>query len=609
MSRIKILDEKVINHIAAGEIIERPASVVKELVENSIDSGATKITLNVEEGGKKCIEVIDNGSGMTQDDALLSLERHATSKIYSLDDIQSISTLGFRGEALPSIASVSDMEIITLPQNKKNNPATNIHIKSGDIQDVTQVGSTPGTTIRVKNLFRNVPARQKFLKTKQTEMFHITRTLQHLACTHHAIGFKLVHNKREVFNYPEVEFLEKRIVEIFGKKFFQSTVIPVQISQDEITLRGFIGSYHEDTEWQKIHYLYINNRYINDKIIYSAIKKAYEPFTKKSLMKNQLPLYILLLEVPGDLLDVNVSPTKTEVRFKDSRIIFNVVKTTLSNTLLDHERQKFTEIHQETSASSSKNMEGPLSTSEIDESTHPPQYNKQSGKYNSEQHLFNARKKDVQLMYLFEDSVVRNKNKIIESEIVNPWQIDNSYIVVEIKSGMIIIDQHAAHERIQYEKIQQSLEQNKKGLEGQKLLFPLVIDLPKQLQKIITEFIEEYKEMFTKVGFKIKVFSGNSVIVEEIPKDLEHWKKGDILVEIFKQIEEEFSPDGDFRDTLAKSYACHASIKAHQKLSKKEMLELINRLFACKNPFFCPHGRPTIIEISFEELKKRFKRT
>ena len=606
MSRIKILDEKVINHIAAGEIIERPASVVKELVENAIDSNATKIGINIEDGGKKLIEVIDNGSGMSRDDALLSLERHATSKIYSLDDIQSISTLGFRGEALPSIASVSDMEIISLPQNEKNKPAVLIRIKSGDIKDVAQTGSVPGTIIRVRNLFHNVPARQKFLKTTQTEMQHITQTIQHLACTHHDISFKLVHNNREILNYPKVEFLEKRIVDIFGDNFFKNNVIPVQTSQEGLKLQGFIGSYHEDADWQKIHYLYINERYISDKIVYSAIKKAYEPFTKKSLLKNQLPLYILLLELPGNLIDVNVSPTKTEVRFKDSRIIFNFIKTSLTNSLLDYERQKYAEFHQDNLESEdlSHSLEGRSQRSIHRSSLHSGF----SGEQDPHTDLFTKTRKDVQLAYLFEDNVVKNKNKIIESEIVNPWQIDNSFIIVEIKSGMLVVDQHAAHERVQYEKIKHRLEHDEKGLDGQKLLFPLVIDLPKHLQKIIPEFIEEYREMFIKVGFKIKVFSGNSIIVEEIPKDLQEWKKGDILVEIFKQIEEEFSPEGDFRDTLAKSYACHASIKLHQKLSKKEMLELINRLFACKNPFFCPHGRPTIIEITFEELKKRFKR-
>ena len=607
MSRIKILEEKVINHIAAGEIIERPASVVKELVENSIDSNATKIVINIEDGGKKLIEVIDNGSGMTGDDALLSLERHATSKIYTLDDIQNISTLGFRGEALPSIASVSDMEIISLSQNEKNKPACLIHIKGGDIKNVGQTGSIPGTIIRVRNLFQNVPARQKFLKTTQTEMQHITRTIQHLACTHHEISFKLVHNNREILNYPRVEFLEKRIVEIFGDNFFKNNVIPVQTSQEGLKLQGFIGSYHEDAKWQKIHYLYINGRYISDKIVYSAIKKAYEPFTKKSLLKNQLPLYILLLELPGNLIDVNVSPTKTEVRFKDSRIIFNFIKTSLTNSLLDYERQKYAELQKDTIEPEdlSSSLEG-RSQRSIHRGSH---HIGTLGGQDPRTDLFTNTRKDVQLESLFEDNVVKNKNKIIESEIVNPWQIDNSFIVVEIKSGMLIVDQHAAHERVQYEKIKHRLEHNEKGLDGQKLLFPLVIDLPKHLQKIIPDFIEEYREMFVKVGFKIKVFSGNSIIVEEIPKDLQEWKKGDILVEIFKQIEEEFSPEGDFRDTLAKSYACHASIKLHQKLSKKEMLELINRLFACKNPFFCPHGRPTIIEITFEELKKRFKRT
>ncbi len=604
MSRIKILDEKVINHIAAGEIIERPSSVVKELVENAIDANSTKITVIVDDGGKKSIEVIDNGSGMTKEDALLSLERHATSKIYSLDDIQNIATLGFRGEAIPSIAAVSDMEIITLPQNEQNSAATLIQLHNGSIQDVSETAGTAGTTIQVKNLFKNVPARLKFLKTTQTEMQHITSTIQHLACTHPEISFRLLHNKREILNYPRVEFLEKRIVEIFGDTFFKQNVIPVQTSHENIYLQGFIGSYHEQAEWQKIHYLYINGRYINDKIIYSAIKKAYEPFTKKSLMKNQLPLYILLLNIPGNLIDINVSPTKTEVRFQNSGIFFNFVKNSLTNALLDFERQKYSELQDMKQNEHTLSPENERSNIISDFK----QQEKHSASDANVQQLFSPKRKDVQLAYLFENQVIKDKNKIIESEIVNPWQIDNSFISVEIKNALLIVDQHAAHERILYEKIKQKLEDKEHVLEGQKLLFPLVIDLPKHLQTTIPDFIKEYHAMFRQVGFKIKVFSGNSIIVEEIPKDLSEWNKGEILVEIFKQIEEDFSPDGDFRDTLAKSYACHASIKVHQKLSKKEMLELINRLFACKNPFFCPHGRPTIIEITFEELKKRFKR-
>ncbi len=343
MKRIRILEERVINHIAAGEIIERPAAVVKELVENSIDANASNITVVVEKGGKKSIEVIDNGSGMTRDDALLSFERHSTSKIYKIEDINDISTLGFRGEALPSIAQICSLEIITLPQNAKNKPATKIQISYGKIYNVTQTASNPGTRLKVKNIFKKVPARKKFLKTDRTELRHIINLLQNIACINPEIAFHLNHNGREIFNYPEVNLLEKRITQIFGDDFFISNIIPLQEKGQHTEILGFIGSFYEETLSRPIHKVFINKRAINDKIVYSAIKKAYEPFTKKLLYKNETPLYIIFLDVQNDKIDFNVSPTKNEVRFINPNFIFNFVKKSITEALLRYEKKKLSE--------------------------------------------------------------------------------------------------------------------------------------------------------------------------------------------------------------------------------------------------------------------------
>ena len=615
MNRIRILDEKVINHIAAGEIVERPASVVKELIENSLDANATNITIIIEMGGKKLIQVIDNGSGMLRDDVLLSLERYATSKVYNIEDIRNISTLGFRGEALPSIAVVSDMEITSLSQNCKDCTATQIIISNGKIKNVSEVGSNPGTIVKVKNLFKNVPARKKFLKTDQTEMFHITRNVQYLACTHPETGFRLIHNDKEILNYPKVPLLEKRIADIFGNKFFQKNIIPIQHENPILSLLGFIGSFQEGIIWSSVSWriIFINNRFINDKIIYSAIKKAYEPFTQKSLLKSKLPLYLIFLKVANEQIDFNVSPTKTEVRFADSKFIFNFVKNTITDSLLNYEKQKYSEIKSKPISSLSiperELISGKKSLPDFKKAK-PKPFSTYKDELDGvfQPNAFRKDERDVQLVSFFDEKIIKDKNKIIETEIVNPWQIGKSFIFVETKDGVITIDQHAAHERILYEKILSNFKKSEQSRFGQKLLFPLVIDLPKFLQKTIPELVEHNIDIFKQIGFKVKIFSGNSIIIEEIPKDLQNWNNGEVLIDILKQLEEEYQPKMDFKEKLAASYACHASIKLGQKLNKREMLGLINQLFATQNPFFCPHGRPTIIEISFDELKKRFKR-
>lgn len=601
MKRIKVLPERVINHIAAGEIIERPASVVKELMENSVDANADSIKVVIEDGGKKSITVIDNGSGMNKDDALLALERHATSKVYSLDDIEDISTLGFRGEALPSIASVSQMELKTLSQQQENEPGILIKIDFGDIKNVSKAATTPGTSISVKNLFAKIPARKKFLKTTRTEFSHIKKVFNHISITNPDISFTLIHNGNQTYNYPGANLIEKRISQIFGDTFFHKQIISIHNESPHITLDGYIGSFREESALGNIHNIFINNRYIKDRIVYTAIKKAYEPFTKKTLKKNQIPVYVIFMQIDNEKIDFNVSPTKEEVRFFNSNYVFQFVKKTVTDHLLNYEKDKFTEKQAKTGTSqTNKKFQAEKSGNQTF-----------SSYQNQLDELFKEPRqdRDVQQVNFFDQNIAKDKNRIIEYDIVNPWQVGDSFIMVETKDGILVIDQHAAHERILYEKVKKNMSEDKHESKSQKLLFPLVLDLPKYLSEVIPDLLERHSALFKKAGFNIKVFSGNSIVVEEIPSYLKNWDKDKTMLDIFKNIENEFDPEMEFEDNLAKSTACHAAIKVNQKLTKKEMLRLINELFAAKNPFVCPHGRPTVIEISFSELYNRFKRT
>ncbi len=620
MGKIRILSEDVINHIAAGEVVERPASVVKELVENSLDAGADGISVFVKQGGKNLIKVVDNGYGMDREDALLSIKRHATSKIYNTDDITHISTLGFRGEALPSIASISQMEIITLCQDAVEQSAVKISIDAGKVQNVEKIAGNPGTTVVIKNIFYNLPARRKFLKSEKTELYHIVNHMYCLALSNYKVGFRLVHNDKEILNYPKTDNTEQRVADVFGKKFLDQELTEIHRENNLFQLTGYVAGYIEDNkELADYHYIFINGRYIQNKIIYHAIKKGYEPFAKKirAYSKGKLPPYILFFNIRPYMVDFNVSPTKTEVRFINGMQVHSFIEDTISNALLEYQNKKYQEVRKRVlQFQGEKKIDRDKSVQHLQRIF--PQ--------KKEKKLFSSYKKDLKELYqpdIFqrrtqEDEKIQKilgksehpdkvGQKIEEENIINPWQFHNTYIFVQIKDSVVIIDQHAAHERVLYEKILSRLE-GKKG-ESQKLLFPLVLDLPPYLHTIISDIVEDNMELFQQIGFRIKTFSGNSLIVEEIPQEIHNWHKGEVLIEILKQLQEEQEIESNLRENLAKAYACKAAIKAGQKLSKKEIINLLNNLFATNNPFFCPHGRPVIIQMELSELEKRFKRT
>ncbi|MDP8267977.1 MAG: DNA mismatch repair endonuclease MutL [Candidatus Tenebribacter davisii] len=610
MGRIKVLSEEVANRIAAGEVIERPVSVVKELVENSIDSKASQITIHIESGGKKLIRVIDNGRGMSENDALQAFERHATSKINTIEDIFNISSLGFRGEALPSIASVS--HLILISKDAESEVAARVEFGGGKLKDFSKTSANTGTSITVRNLFSNVPARRKFLKSDQVELKHILNYVHYQSILYPRIHFRFLSEGREKINYPAVQEIKARMTTVFGSDFLKKDLIEVSEKGLGIKLSGYISGLNEEKEGlADYRYLFVNGRYIRDKIILHSLRSAYDPFMKKLriFQQGKTPPYILFLNVDPQHVDFNVHPAKMEIRFRDPGKVYSFVKKTIENLLLKYEEDKFKQIKNIMSSSYQTNK-----TTKVESRI----FNDKMGKKR-----FNQVKKELKEIYqpdLFrkktEDEIQIEKNikdqKIdmflrTEEDVINPWQLHQSYIFVQVEEGLMIIDQHAAHERIIYEKILHRI--HGAPAQTQKLLFPIVIDLPPHLSNTIPELISENIDIFNKIGFSIKTFSGDSIVIDEIPIELEDWDGGDIFIDIIKQIEDEFEQTEDFRDSLSKSVACKAAIKAGRKMNRKEMLALINDLFACEVPYFCPHGRPLIIKMTMPEFEKKFKRT
>ena len=610
MGRIKVLAEEVANRIAAGEVIERPVSVVKELVENSIDANSSQITVYIENGGKKLMRVIDNGRGMSEDDALQAFERHATSKIKTVTDIFNISTLGFRGEALPSIASVSQLILIT--KDAESDTASRVEFRGGKLTDFSKTSANTGTTITVRNLFSNVPARRKFLKSDPVEFKHILNYLHYQSILYPRIHFRFLADGKEKLNYPAVAELKARMSTVFGSDFLKRDLIEVSAKGHEIELSGYISGLNEEKEgFADYRYLFVNGRYIRDKIVLHSLKSAYGPFIKKLriFQQGKTPPYILFLNVDPQQVDFNVHPAKMEIRFRDPGKVHTFIKLTIEKLLLQYEDDKFKQIKNIMSStyqtSGATNVESKIFSNKM------------------EKKRFSQVKKDLKEIYqpdLFrkktnddiqiEKNYTENRIDMFlrpEEDFINPWQLHQSYIFVQVEEGLMIIDQHAAHERIIYEKILHRI--HGAPAQTQKLLFPIVIDLPPHLSNTIPELISVNIEVFNKIGFSIKTFSGDSIVIDEIPIELEDWDGGDIFIDIIKQLEDEFEQTEDFRDSLSKSVACKAAIKAGRKMNRKEMLALINDLFACEVPYFCPHGRPLIIKMTMPEFEKKFKRT
>ena len=596
MTKIKILSDIVANKIAAGEVIERPASVIKELVENAIDAGADSITVEVENGGRRSIRVSDNGVGMSPDDALLSIERHATSKIENVSDIENIITLGFRGEALPSIVSVSKTTIDT--KTKDDNFGTRLVIGGGILRNVTEVGRDEGTDVEVKNLFFNLPARRKFLKSENTELKHIKRILYDYAVATPGISLTLYSDGKETFSFKRCTDRKEMLSQILGDTISQN-IVPVRLSIDDIEIEGFLGK-PETASTSFNQFIVVNGRPVKSKSIMKAVMNGYGP----ALTKGLYPAFVLYFEVDPKRIDVNIHPTKREIRIHREFAVLQALRDNIARVF-------------QTMSAAPEVGDPPKSFIGYKGSGTPVTiYNPPDEKWFRD--ITRAGKisrgsafQTSQTGFVFPADTDRSTpgeqpistgagEALFEGP--NFLQLNDMYIVATVKEGAIIIDQHVAHERILYEEILENL--RGKPASAQQLLFPLTLDFSAADFDVLTPMITH----LNKIGFGIREFGERSVMIDAIPSGMARFEDGNILYEFIEEIRKYGKITSGYIDKLAASLACRAAIKAGKPLNQSEMQYLIDRLFATNSPFTCPHGRPTVVKLTLEELDRRFGR-
>ncbi|MCH7770525.1 MAG: DNA mismatch repair endonuclease MutL [Bacteroidetes bacterium] len=613
-NRIKILPENIASKIAAGEVIQRPESVVKELLENSIDAEATNIEVIVKKAGKNLVRVCDDGTGMTEDDALLSVQKHATSKIMAFEDLEVLRTLGFRGEALSSMAAVAQIEIKTETRDEELGTS----IKNDEMGNlIKEKGSfAKGTCVSVKNLYYNTPARRKFLKSDATELKHIIDSFKKNALSHSHITFRFYNNDDLIFDYQHGS-LEDRIKQVFADNMLDA-LIPVNEKTDYLSVQGFIGKPSLLKKSKGEQYLFLNRRYIINRQINHAVFTAYENL----LEKGDYPFFILMLDIDPERIDVNVHPSKLEAKFDDEKGIYNfilaIVKKSLgmhdlvpsmvfSNEILDEEKLIVDRFH-------------PSKGNDFSDRPGRRDYDFQPPRFSTEEidRIFSTvtddvatSSSDVTAAHPFEKSESREvlhkptENRSSDKEeSVYFFQLHNKYILSQIKSGLMIIDQHVAHERILYEKALNRFEADIPF--SQQLLFPKTVHLDPGRY----ELAKELYSYLNKLGFEIKFLAKNKIIIEGVPDDVKKGFEERILMDTIEEYSTNLREKKlEEKDNLAKSYSCHTSIKAGDKLNDREMRLLIDQLFATSMPYACPHGRPIVVKISLNEFDRRFGRT
>ncbi|MDL1967490.1 MAG: DNA mismatch repair endonuclease MutL [Deltaproteobacteria bacterium] len=569
MSKIKILPEILSNKIAAGEVVERPSSVVKELLENSLDAKSTRVIIEVDNGGLSLMRVSDNGIGMSRDDALLSLERYATSKIYKDRDLFSINTLGFRGEALPSIASVSKFSLIT--KDEISEAGTEIFVDGGTIKKVSEIGAPMGTMITVRNLFFNTPARRKFLKTVKTEMVHIAEAVANIALGWPDVQFKLYHNGKIVKNWYSSPDPFNRVLDVVGNDM-KNDLLRIKFEDNFISGKGWISSHRVSRKTSRGIYIYINGRVVRDRGIQHALFEGYAG----RLMKGQFPVAVFFIRVPYDQVDVNVHPSKHEVRLAQQNQVHKAVIGAVSEALHIADRSKW----------SAENFSGqkPFCVSEP------------VARYNESIKL-----KDIPAFSAVQKNLWEEK-RFSNLRVVG--QFHDTYILCESDEELVLIDQHAAHERVLFEHLKK-LSMNSK-IEVQKFLVPETIDIGYREADTLEKLIPDLK----KLGLEIEPFGGTTFVVKSVPAILADREIKPIILEIAEKMLESGLSQGLEKtiDQCLMLIACHGAIKANQRLSDKQTSALLAQLDECENSSHCPHGRPTWISWTLESVEKSFKR-
>lgn len=695
MSKIRVLSDHLANQIAAGEVVERPASVAKELVENAIDAGARRIEIDVEAGGRRLLRVVDDGDGMSRDDAVLAFERHATSKISDAKDLNAIATLGFRGEALASIAAVARIELLT--KTEEATAASRVFIEGGRLRDVKDAAHPKGTTITMRDLFFNVPARRKFLRSEATESFHLTNLVTHYALAHPEIAFTLTNNGRETLRVAPAQDLRERAYQVFGAEFIEN-LLEVNGGNPQVArVTGFVSAPRERRTTRDAQYLFINGRYVRDRLISRALSEGY----RAVLPHGVYPAALLFLEVPLEEVDVNVHPAKTEVRFRRAAAVADAVREAIRAALAtggyvrageseekwgadeatrvdersddaasfaadaSHEDDAISDVLGGNATSSFAGSNQPLSvTGELvpplrqekiefgfrepsdasslrDELTsavkkgdtardlnaimrrsyleahQPSPFNPESSAETSEQGIAAVieqvnqsaapvRTESALPPLVSAASLVREVPIASLSSNIRPLgQLEESFIIATDDEGLLLIDQHVAHERILFDKYH-ALEGERRA-ESQQLLMPETFDLtPAQATAfdVVVEELENY-------GFSLMRLSGRTVAIKAVPADLPIGEARNMLAEVLDTVDAEKrgAARATLRDEIAASLACRAAIKINTPLASEKMRWLIDRLLVTSSPTTCPHGRPVLLRLTTRDIEKGFHRT
>ena len=592
MGSINRLPPGLANQIAAGEVVERPASVVKELVENSIDAGSRRIIVTLEFGGKRLIRVEDDGIGMSSEDALLAIERHATSKVGRLEDLNAIATLGFRGEALPSVASVSHLLLRT--RSSGTSHGVEVRVDGGGEPVITETGIREGTAVEVRDLFFNVPARRKFLKSDGAETSHISRAMTQIALGYCGVGFTLVSGRRTLIDCPPVASFPERFYQVYGER---TDLVSVEKQAAGIRLFGFVAALAEQGPTRGAQHLFVNGRMVKDKTIAHAVIEAYS----QASIKPRSPEIHLFLEIPHDRVDVNVHPTKAEVRFLEQSLVHELVRRGMADAL-----------GQEAVPAIIPSLPSGISGQEPQPRSIPGVVSGMAAasRWGPVTDVFRQPEK-VGTVPSFEGSLLHSELGTTDrgdvgaiSSLIPLGQFRDTFIVAVDNDGVVIIDQHVAHERILFEQVMDRLTAG--TLESQRLLEPLVVELPPASQ----DALAEHTESLTRLGFEVDSFGGDSVriaaapnllvasscerVVRALADDLEGLDKGADVDEALRQI--------------AATTACHAAVKANDRLTVEKMTYLLQELKRTAYSTVCPHGRPVLLRLSRHQLEKSFDR-
>ncbi len=615
---IQLLPDSVANQIAAGEVVQRPASAVKELVENAIDAGADKIQLILKDAGKSLIQVIDNGCGMSLTDARMSFERHATSKIRKAEDLFAIRTMGFRGEAMASIAAIAHVELKT--RRYEDELGTCIIIEGSEVLSQQACSANTGTSISVKNLFYNTPARRNFLKGNPVEMRHIVDEFQRVALANPNIFFTMHHDGQEVYHLPATA-LKQRIVHLFGNTYNQR-LVPVEEDTSIIKLHGYVGKPEFARKTRGEQFFFVNNRYIRDAYLNHAVLTAFEEL----LPDESYPLYVLFIEIDPSKIDINVHPTKTEIKYQDERSIYAIIRSAVKRALGKYNITPTLDFDQENSIGhliTSKPLEqivqptiafnpdfNPFAT-EVKKADREPSFRHNAGEHQRTAipqnwdtlYEISKREEQAQQEMHTESTISVQEQEVSKSSERQLFQIHGRYILSQIKSGFMLINQQSAHERILYERFLQQLD-NHSGT-SQQSLFPQSVTLQSSDFELLKELLPDVRAL----GFDIREFGKNTVVVEGIPADLNNVAEHALLEHLLEGFKNNLAIlKLDKRDNLARSLARNGAIKAGTRLSLEEMNLLIDQLFACQMPNLALNGKPVISTFTLNELAERFEK-